>query len=168
MRNSLAAAVLVSCLSVSCLTAPVSAQLTIRHELSAEYRQALATAVLSACAADGAQVAVAVADREGTVRTLVSGEDVSAFSIEAARGKAETAARLRRDTSVLVDTARNAPDFAALLANAQPPLTLLSGGVAIRRGDEFLGAVGVGGGGRQGKDEECAKAGIAAVAEKLR
>jgi uncharacterized protein GlcG (DUF336 family) len=75
---------------------------------------------------------------------------------------------LRTDTAALVELQAQAPDFAAVLNRHEPPLTLLGGGLAIRNGAEFLGAIAVGGADRPAKDEACARAGIAAIAGQLR
>ena len=49
-----------------------------------------------------------------------------------------------------------------------PGFLLLGGGVPVRAGDEVIGAVGVGGAPGGHLDEECANAGLQAIAGKLR
>jgi len=154
--------------SVAALSPPSGAQLVEKQELSASLRLGLADAALQACANRGIAIAVAVTDSVGTVRTLISADGVPAFAIETAAGKAYTAATLQTDTAVLVGATKEAPDFAAVMARHSPALTLLGGGVALRHGGAFLGAIGVGGADRPEKDEACAQVAVADLAARLR
>lgn len=85
-----------------------------------------------------------------------------------ARRKAFTAVSAHNRTSVLskaIDQRSGEPDpHLVFLEN----VLMVGGGVPIRAGDEIVGAIGVSGSPGSIHDEECADAGIAAIAARLK
>jgi uncharacterized protein GlcG (DUF336 family) len=122
----------------------------------------LARAALNQCRKDGYQVAVVVLDRFG--QTLVELRDryAGALALQVANGKAWTAVNFGRDTGVLLKEGTISPALAL-----QPKVTPQIGGVVIEAAGSLLGAVGVAGAPGGDKDEACAKAGLAAVQDRL-
>lgn len=84
-----------------------------------------------------------------------------------ARGQSERSpgsTNLRRISEL---APRRLYDKKKLLAR-RPNVTALPGGVAFKFGDEIIGGLGVGGSPGGDKDEACAQAGVAKVAELLK
>jgi uncharacterized protein GlcG (DUF336 family) len=125
----------------------------------------LAKTALSTCRAHGYQVSVVVLDRFGQQLVLLRDQYAGLPSPQTANDKAYTALSFRADSG----------DFAKLVQGGQlssglaglPHVVTLSGGLIIESGGTLLGAVGVAGAPGGDKDEECAKAGLAAIRDKL-
>jgi uncharacterized protein GlcG (DUF336 family) len=125
----------------------------------------LAKAALSTCRAHGYQVAVVVLDRFGQTLVLLRDRFAGLPAAGTANDKAYTALSFRS----------NSGDFAKLIQGGQlsaglaalPHIVTLQGGIIIEAGGTLLGAVGVAGAPGGDKDEECAKAGLDAIRDKL-
>jgi uncharacterized protein GlcG (DUF336 family) len=125
----------------------------------------LARAALNQCRKDGYQVAVVVLDRFGAVLVEMRDRYTPVAAIDIAKGKAWTAVTFTRDSGEFVKGVKDgtiSPGLAVL-----PQVTPLVGGLMIQAGGALLGGVGVAGAPGGDKDEACAKAGLAAVQDKL-
>lgn len=125
----------------------------------------LARAALNQCRKDGYQVAVVVLDRSGVPLVVLRDRFAGSLALMVARRKAWTA--LNFDTSTgdlgnMIHSGQLTTDYARL-----PNVVTLAGGLVIQGGGSKLGAVGVSGGPGGDKDEACAKAGLAAVQDRL-
>jgi uncharacterized protein GlcG (DUF336 family) len=125
----------------------------------------LAHAALQQCRKDGYQVAVVVLDRFGQPLVELRDRFTPFDALGIARGKAKTAVTYTRDTGEFVKAIKDGT-LGAGLANL-PGVTPLAGGLIIEAGGSLLGGVGVAGAPGGDKDEACAKAGLAAVQDKL-
>lgn len=125
----------------------------------------LARAALQQCRKDGYQVAVVVIDRFGQPLVILRDRYAGLAAIDTATGKAWTAVNFTRDTSDLVQAIKSG-ELSAGLANL-PKVTMLAGGLVIKAGGALVGGVGVAGAPGGDKDELCAKAGVAAIQDKL-
>jgi len=127
-----------------------------------------ATAALEAARARGYHVAVGVTDRSGQLLVLLRADGGGAHLLDGARRKAFTAVSAHNRTSVLskaIDERSGEPDpHLVFLEN----VLMVGGGVPIKAGDEIVGAIGVSGSPGSIHDEECADAGIAAIADQLK
>jgi uncharacterized protein GlcG (DUF336 family) len=167
-RAAAARSALLMTLLVSGLIAgPAEAQMLVRHALSQPLQLALAERALTLCRGRGSEVSVAIADSAGIVRTLISGDGVSAIAIETARRKAKTAALLGFPTSGLVQAAREAPAYTNMLSSLHPDMVFIGGGAPIRRGGELVGGIGVGGARNGDQDEACAREALEALAARI-
>jgi uncharacterized protein GlcG (DUF336 family) len=125
----------------------------------------LAKAALAQCRKDGLQVAVVVIDRFGQPLVVLRDRYAGLAAIPTATGKAWTAVNFGRDTGELIKSIRDG-QLSAGLANL-PNVVMLVGGIVIQSGGSIIGGVGVAGAPGGDKDEACAKAGLAAVQDKL-
>ena len=130
--------------------------------MSLDLALTLARAALTDCQKRGYQVAVAVVDRFGVTQVLLRDRYAGAFAITTATGKAWTAVNFRNNTGDVVAT--TPPDTGV---RALPGATVSTGGVMVEAGGTLVGAIGVSGAPGGDKDEACAKAGIAAIRDKL-
>jgi uncharacterized protein GlcG (DUF336 family) len=173
-RRLLAAASL-----LAAATAPASAQapaqdksaaasaLAPLNEKNVSMRMALAIidGVLEQCAKDGFKVSVVIVGNDGAVRASVRGDGTAPHTMEFARRKAYTA-RTRNMTSL--DFMKQTDNPASAYLKQIPDVVAVGGGVPIRAGNVPIGAVGVSGAPGGEKDEVCANAGIARVADQLK
>jgi len=125
----------------------------------------LARATLLKCRKDGYQVAVVVLDRFGTPLVSMRDRFAPAAALDIAKGKAWTAVTFTRDTGEFVKAIKDGSIGSGLVG--LPRVTPLVGGLVIEAGGSLLGGVGVAGAPGGDKDEACAKAGLAAVQDKL-
>ena len=145
------------------------AQVLMQKNISVAQAMAVANAAIDKCGRASGQVTitVAVVDRAGDVRVLINGDTASPHNLELARRKAYTARTFRRPSLEWAKgTLGDSPQAGQRQLEDVIPL---GGGVPIMIGNEPIGAIGVSGsaGGQPG-DEECAKAGIAAIVSQLK
>jgi len=147
-------------------SSPASAQdATVTYKsLSPELALDAAKAALADCRTRGYQVAVAVVDRFGTPQVLLRDRFAGPHTPPTATGKAWTAVSFKSSTNELA-TATQAPAMQGL--RQLPNVVLIGGGVPIEAGGSLVGAIGVSGAPGGDADEACAKAGIAAIKDKL-
>jgi uncharacterized protein GlcG (DUF336 family) len=133
--------------------------------LTPEAALELAQATLKACREKGYQVAVAVVDRSGTPQVMLRDRYAGAHTPGTATRKAWTATSFRADTLSLAEEtqAGKAQSGVRFVENA----LMLGGGVLVEAGGSLVGAVGVSGAPSGDLDDACAKAGVAAIEEKL-
>jgi uncharacterized protein GlcG (DUF336 family) len=146
------------------LGAPARAEenLVTFKSMSPDLALALARAALADCQKRGYQIAVAVVDRFGITQVLLRDRYAGAFAITTATGKAWTAVNFRNNTGDVVATTPVGTGVRVL-----PGATVSTGGVMVEAGGTLVGAIGVSGAPGGDNDEACAKAGIAAVRDKL-
>jgi uncharacterized protein GlcG (DUF336 family) len=136
-------------------------------EKNVSMRMALAIidGVLEQCTKDGYKVSVVIVSNDGVVRASLRGDGTGPHTMEFARRKAYTA-RTRNQTSLEFMKLTDNPTSAYL--KQIPDVVAVGGGVPIRIGNVPIGAVGVSGAPGGEKDEVCANAGIAKVADHLK
>jgi len=126
---------------------------------------AIIQGALEQCTKDGYKVSVTIVDRAGNVAAQVRGDGTSPHTMEFSRLKAYTA-RIRNQPSLQV--MKLLEDPANSYIRQIPGLVGVGGGVPIHAGNEVIGGVGVSGAPGGEKDEVCANAGIAKVADALK
>lgn len=139
-------------------------QILTRKELSSEAALSIARGALDKCHADGYHVSLTVLDSSGLVKVQVRGDGAGLHTFDFSRQKAYTALTFRRTS------AETAKAWAAS-TTPRPPIegtVGAAGGVPIKAGDEVIGAIGVSGAPGGEKDEACAQAGIATIADALK
>jgi uncharacterized protein GlcG (DUF336 family) len=138
--------------------------LLTQKALSVDTALVVANGALDKCHADGYQVSLTVLDASGLIKVQVRGDGTGPHTLEHSRRKAYTALTFKRPSA---ETAK------AWAAAATPPPVIegtvaAAGGVPIRAGQEVIGAIGVSGAPGGEKDEACANAGIAKIADLLK
>ena len=139
------------------------AQVLTEKNISIRMAMQIAETALTECTP---RVSVAVLDRAGRMRVFLQGDNASPHNLELARRKAYTALTFRRPSAEWAKrTAEGDVTGQRSLADVIP----LGGGVPIMIGEDAVGAIGLSGApGGQPKEEACAKAGIAKVADQLK
>ena len=133
--------------------------------LSPETALNLAKAAMADCRKSGYQVAVAVVDRFGQTQVMLRDRYAGPHTAPTAVGKAWTATSFRTNTNDLVGVTQPGMPQAAM--RNLPGAVVLGGGLMVQSGGSLLGAIGVSGAPGGEADEACAKAGIAAIQDKL-
>jgi uncharacterized protein GlcG (DUF336 family) len=126
---------------------------------------AIIEGTLEQCTKDGYKVSVIIVDKAGNVAASVRGDGTNPHTMEFGRLKAYTA-RTRGQTSLEFKNLTDKPENAYL--KQIPNVVAVGGGVPIKVGNEVIGGVGVSGAPGGEKDEVCALAGIAKVADALK
>ena len=124
-----------------------------------------AQAAIASCKSQGWNVSVTIADRTGLPKLVLVGDGAGGVGREVTRRKAYTAALLGISTD----------DFAKRIASGgfNPSIydrQMVSGpgGIPIKIGNETIGAIAAAGAPGGDKDEACAKAGLAKIADRLK
>ncbi len=149
------------------LSVPVRAEegLVTFKSMSVDLALALGRAALADCQKQGYQVTVAVVDRFGVTQVLLRDRFAGAHTVATATGKAWTAVSFRTNTSDIV--ANTQPGMPQAGVRGLPGAVVIAGGVMVEAAGSLVGAIGVSGAPGGDNDEVCAKAGIAAVRDKL-
>lgn len=147
-------------------TAAAQAQPLTDHNISMNMAMAIMQGTLDQCTKDGYKVTVVLVDKAGNVMASIKGDGTNPHTMEFARMKAYTA-RTRGQSSLEFMEA-TASGAGAMLRQI-PGVVAIGGGVPVKLASgETIGAVGVSGAPGGEKDDVCAKAGIAKVADQLK
>ena len=138
------------------------AQVLMQRDVPLAMALAIATTASAEC---GAITSIAVVDRAGRIKILMQGDGGSPHNVELARRKAYTARTFRMPSAAWAKRTETTNAGQRMLSDVIP----LGGGMPIMVGDDTIGAIGLSGAvGGQDKEEACAKAGIAKVADQLK
>jgi uncharacterized protein GlcG (DUF336 family) len=137
----------------------------VEKNVSMAMAMAIIQGTLEQCTKDGFKVSVVIVDKGGNVAASIRGDGTNPHTMEFARLKAYTA-RTRNQTSL--QTMKLLEDPANAFIRQIPNVVGVGGGVPIRAGNEPIGGVGVSGAPGGEKDEVCANAGLAKVADALK
>jgi uncharacterized protein GlcG (DUF336 family) len=156
---AVAASLLAGAFSLTAL----SQDLLTEKVISVDMAQTMAQAAIAQCRANGYRVSATVLDNGGNLKVVIRDDGAGVGTIDLSHRKAYSAVIFRRTSG----------ETAKLFGAMTPPPTvagtvMLAGGVPIKIGMETIGAIGVSGAPGGDKDEVCANAGIAKVAEKLK
>ncbi|MCS6931487.1 MAG: heme-binding protein [Acetobacteraceae bacterium] len=162
MRRTLLAA-----LAAATLAAPAARaeDLVTFRAMSPALALDLARAALEDCRARGFQVAVAVVDRFGVPQVLLRDTLAGIHTPETAIAKARTAVSFRAPTEEL-SALTQAGQLNSAIRHI-PGFVFLGGGVPVEAGGMIVGGIGISGGPGGAEDDACARAGIAAVEDRL-
>jgi uncharacterized protein GlcG (DUF336 family) len=148
------------------LTASANAQAPQSEKnVSMKMAMMIIDGALEQCTKDGYKVTVAIVDKGGNLFATVRGDGTNPHTMEFARLKAYTS-RTRGQPSLEVQKLMEKPENAWI--KQIPNVVGIGGGVPIKAGNETIGGVGVSGAPGGEKDEVCANAGIAKVADSLK
>ena len=139
--------------------------IVVTKSLSPEVALEAAQVAMKKCRDNGFQIAVAVVDRSGLSQVMLRDRFAGLHAPDTAVRKAYTAVSFRSATSDLTKSVRSGqldPGLAQL-----PRIALLGGGLMIEAGGSLLGGIGVSGAPGGDKDEECAKAGLDAIRDRI-
>ena len=147
-------------------TSPALAQAPqVDKNISMAMALSIIQGTIEQCSKDGYKVSVTIVDKAGNVAASIRGDGTNPHTMEFGRLKAYTS-RTRGQTSL--EFMKLTSDPANAYLKQIPNTVAVGGGVPIKVGNEVIGAVGVSGAPGGEKDEVCANAGIAKVADALK
>lgn len=129
-----------------------------KRVLTLDEAKRIATAAETFAVRNGFKVVICVVDDGGHPLYLQRGHDTQFASVEVAIGKAKTAIAFKRPTVAWEERLRQGRLGYLSLTNQ----TALQGGLPLRIGDDFVGAIGVSGVASE-DDERTARAGVDAL-----
>ena len=128
-----------------------------------------AVTAIRACEAKGWSVSAFVVDPSGDIKVHLKGDHSTIHTKDSASRKAYTVVTMGPifgfdRTSAYAETVSKNPAGASAALFSLPDITALPGGVAIKRGNEIVAGLGVGGAPGGDRDEACAQEGVAKIA----
>jgi uncharacterized protein GlcG (DUF336 family) len=131
-----------------------------------------ATSAIDACKAKGWPVSAIVVDTSGVVKVDLKGDHSTIHTKDSAFQKAYTVVTMGPvfdfdRTSAYAEIVSKNPAGASSALFSLPNITVLPGGVAIKRGNEIVAGLGVGGSPGGDRDETCAQEGVAKIAARV-
>lgn len=168
--SRVSAAVAFALLSIS-MTAKAQGLITTQ-KLSAALANELVGETVATCAKNGYKVVAVVVDLDGVRQALLRGDGAPIHSMDNAYYKAYSIASLglarkEESTKAIADRmAKAAPT--TVPQTPLPNVTYAVGGVAIMAGGNTIGGLGVSGAPGGQFDEECARAALAKIKERMK
>ena len=136
------------------------------REISYDMALVMAQTALEYCRQDNFKVGVSVVDRGGHVLVTLRDHGAAHHTVELAQRKAYTSRIFRQTSKEFSQRLRDNPISAGLGTTSGVLASV--GGIPIKIGDEVIGGIGVSGAPGGDRDEACAKAGLAKVADQLK
>jgi uncharacterized protein GlcG (DUF336 family) len=160
-------------LAVAAVVSPALTQgLVTMQKLSAPLANELVGESVAQCAAKGYTVTAVVVDLDGVRQALLRGNGAPIHTLDNAFYKAYSAASLtlvRKEDSTRVMAERMAKAAPSTVPQTPlPNVTYAVGGVTIMAGGNAIGAIGVSGAPGGQFDEECARAALAKIADRMK
>lgn len=141
----------------------LSQELLTQKVISMDIAQTMAQTAVMQCRADGYRVSATILDNGGHLKVMIRDDGAGLGTIDISQRKAYSALIFRRTSG------ETAKAFGAMSPPPNVPGTvMLAGGVPVKVGSETIGAIGVSGAPGGDKDEACANAALAKVADKLK
>jgi uncharacterized protein GlcG (DUF336 family) len=141
------------------------------HRIAATLAMEAVNEAVTVCAKQGFHVTALVVDVDGVKLALLRGDNAPIHTVDGVYGKTYVAASLaplaNLDTSAAM-AARVAANPGLVGLQFLPNISLIPGGVTIKVEDEVVGAIGVAGGPGGNYDENCARAGLDKIKDRLK
>lgn len=156
------------------LALPASAQVnTSGYNLPLKLALQAAQVAVQSCGERGWPVNAFVVDTSGLVIVQLRGDHATVHTKDSAFRKAYTAVTMGPifgldRTSEFVSLVAKYPNGSGAQLASMPNVVALPGAVTIKRGPEIVAGLGVGGSPGGDKDEACAAAGVAAIADQIK
>lgn len=112
----------------------------------------------------GVTISVAVVDQYGDLLAFARMKGALKISPKFAISKAYTSGTLGLATADMAAYATEGKPYFGLNSLFGGELTTIAGGIPVKKGEELIGGIGVGGSHEVSQDVECAKAGLEALA----
>jgi uncharacterized protein GlcG (DUF336 family) len=144
--------------------AMASAQTLQTHRIPAALAMEAVGEAVSACAKRGYRETAVLVDADGATVAVLRGDGAGIHTLDSAHDKAYTSVSFKNDTIPLAELAKNEIAGLAKL----PHVLLFGGGVVIKLGDEVIGAIGASGAPGAMLDDNCARAGLEKIRDRLK
>src|SRR3954451_7739989 len=146
--------------------------LVTNHKLSAGLANELVGDAVAECAKKNYAVTAAVVDLDGVRQAVLRGDGAPIHTLDNAFYKAYSSASItlaRKEDSTRTVAERMAKSAPTTVPQTPlPNVTYAAGGVAIKAGDNVIGGLGVSGAPGGQFDEECARAALSKIADRMK
>jgi uncharacterized protein GlcG (DUF336 family) len=146
-------------------TGAASAETLSTHRIPALLAAEAANEVVAACGRQGYHETAVVLDADGATIAVLRGDGAGIHTLDSAHDKAYTAVTFRNDTLALAERAKGEDSIAPLAK--LPHVMFFGGGVVIKLGDEVIGGIGAAGAPGAKLDDNCARAGLDKIRDRL-
>jgi uncharacterized protein GlcG (DUF336 family) len=146
--------------------APASAQTLPTHRIPASLAVEAAMETVAACARQNYHESAVVLDADGQIIVSLRGDGAGIHTLDSAHDKAYTAVSFKNDTLALAGRAKGEDSIAPLAK--LPHVMFFGGGVVIKLNDEVIGSIGAAGAPGATLDDNCAKAGLDKIRDRLK
>jgi uncharacterized protein GlcG (DUF336 family) len=140
------------------------AQTLQTHRIPAALAAEAVSEAVASCARQGYRETAVLLDADGATIAALRGDGAGIHTLDSAHDKAYTSASFKNDTLALADLAKS--DVGAL--QKLPHVLFFGGGVVIKMGDEVIGAIGASGAPGAKLDDNCARAGLEKIRDRLK
>ena len=134
------------------------------HRIPAALAVEAASETVVACAKQGYHETAVVLDADGATIVTVRGDGAGIHTIDSAHDKAYTSVSFKNDTLALEERGKN--EIAPL--SKLPHVLFFGGGIVIKLGDEVIGSIGASGAPGAKLDDNCARAGLEKIRDRLK
>ncbi len=157
----------------SLATSAVAQGLVRSNHLSAALAHEAVAAAVAACAKAGYAVTAIVVNNDGVRQAVLRGDGAAVHTLDSAYAKAYTAASLapvRKDdsTKAIAERIAKIPGVSTAGLSSLPFINFTPGGVTIIAGTEAIGGIGVGGAPGGNFDDDCARAALAQIRDRMK
>ena len=136
------------------------------HRIPAALAMEAASETVAACARQGYRETAAVLDADGATIATLRGDGAGIHTLDSAHDKAYTSVSFKNDTLALAERAKGENSIAPLAK--LPHVMFLGGGIVIKLNDEIIGAIGAAGAPGAKLDDDCARAGLDKIRDRLK
>jgi uncharacterized protein GlcG (DUF336 family) len=141
--------------------------------LSASLAAEAVTEAVAACAKNGYAVTAVIVTIDGVRQAVLRGDGAAVHTLDSAFAKAYTAASLapvRKEdsTKAIAERLAKNPGMTTAGLASLPNITFTPGGVTIMAGTEPIGGIGVGGAPGGNFDDDCARAALAKISDRMK
>jgi uncharacterized protein GlcG (DUF336 family) len=140
------------------------AQTLQTHRIPAALAAEAVSEAVASCARQGYRETAVLLDADGATIAALRGDGAGIHTLDSAHDKAYTSASFKNDTLAMADLAKG--DVGAL--QKLPHVLFFGGGVVIKMGDEVIGAIGASGAPGAKLDDNCARAGLEKIRDRLK
>jgi uncharacterized protein GlcG (DUF336 family) len=145
---------------------PAHADALVTHRIPAALAAEAVTEAVAFCAKDGYRETAVLVDVDGARQAELRGDGAGIHTLDSANDKAYTSVTFRSDTLPLAERAKE-PGGINILSKL-PHVMFFGGGVVIKVGEEVVGAIGASGAPGAQLDENCARAGLNKIRDRLK
>jgi uncharacterized protein GlcG (DUF336 family) len=156
-----------------CGSAASAQGLIVQQRLSAVLASEAVTEAVAACAKNGYAVTAIIVDMDGVRQAVLRGDGAPVHTLDSAYFKAYTAASLapvRKEdsTKAIFERISKSPGMTTSALAGLPNVTFTPGGVTIMASGKPIGGIGVGGAPGGNFDDDCARAALAKIADRMK
>ena len=136
------------------------------HRIPASLALEAVGEAVATCAKQGYHETVTVLDADGATIATLRGDGAGIHTLDSAHDKAYTSVSFKNDTLALAERAKGEDSIAPLAK--LPHIMFFGGGVVIKLNDEIIGSIGAAGAPGAKLDDNCARAGLEKIRERLK